>query len=50
MDNNFFSQDDLADLFLQLENIEDTSEATETEEEKASRKRYEDIIKKHKEN
>lgn len=48
MDNNFLNSDDLADLFSQLEDIEDV-EVEETEEEKASKRRYEEIIKKHKE-
>lgn len=48
MDNNFLNMDDLADVFAQLGTIEE--EPVEmTEEEKASQRRYEEIIKKHKE-
>lgn len=48
MDKNLLNLDDLSDVFAQLNEIEE--EATEmTEEEKASQRRYEEIIKKHKE-
>ena len=48
MDNNFLSMDDLADVFEQLESIPD-KEVPLTEEEIASQRRYDEIIKKHKE-
>ena len=48
MDNNFLSMDHLADVFEQLESIPD-KEVPLTEEEIASQRRYEEIIKKHKE-
>lgn len=48
MDNmNFFSLDDLESVFAELDEIE-ADEAEPTEEEKASERRYEEIIKKHK--
>lgn len=47
MDNNLLNMDDLADVFAQLDSIEE-EEAPLTEEEKASQRRYEEIIKKHK--
>ena len=49
MDNNLLNMDDLADVFAQLDSIEE-EEAPLTEEEKASQRRYEEIIKKHKNN
>ena len=48
MDNNLLSMDDLADVFEQLESIPD-KEVPLTEEEIASQRRYDEIIKKHKE-
>lgn len=42
-----FDMDDLADVFAQLETIE-TAPVEMGEEEKASLRRYEEIIKKHK--
>lgn len=47
MDQNFFNMDDLADVFEQLNNIEEVPVEMD-EEEKASQRRYEEIIKKHK--
>ncbi len=47
MDNNLLNMDDLADVFAQLDSMEE-EEAPLTEEEKASQRRYEEIIKKHK--
>ena len=48
MDNlNFFSLDDLESVFAELDEIE-ADEAEPTEEEKASKKHYKKIIKKHK--
>ncbi len=47
MANNFLNLEDLSDVFAQLEQIEDV-ETELTEEEKASQKRYDEIIKKHK--
>ena len=44
---NLLNFDDLADVFAQLNDIEDAPEEL-TEEEKASQRRYEEIIKKHK--
>lgn len=49
MDNNLLNMDDLADVFAQLDSIEE-DETPLTEEEKASQRRYEEIIKKHKNN
>ena len=46
---NLLNFDDLADVFAQLNDIEDAREEL-TEEEKASQRRYEEIIKKHKNN
>lgn len=46
-DNNLLNFDDLADVFEQLKDIEEVTEEL-TEEEKASQRRYEEIIKKHK--
>ena len=43
---NLLNFDDLADVFAQLNDIKDTPEEL-TEEEKASQRRYEEIIKKH---
>ena len=47
MEKKFLSDDDLADLFAQLDQVEEV-EPELTEEEKASQRRYEEIIKKHK--
>jgi hypothetical protein len=47
MDNNLLNMDDLADVFAQLDSMEE-KEVPLTEEEKASQRRYEEIIKKHK--
>lgn len=47
--NNLLNMDDLADVFAQLSDIEDAPEEL-TEEEKASQRRYEEIIRKHKNN
>ena len=44
---NLLNFDDLADVFAQLNDIEDAPEEL-TVEEKASHRRYEEIIKKHK--
>ena len=44
---NLLNLDDLADVFAQLNDIEDAPEEL-TEEEKASQRRYEEIIKKPK--
>ena len=46
---NLLNLDDFADVFAQLNDIEDAHEEL-TEEEKASQRRYEEIIKKHKNN
>ena len=46
---NLLNFDDLADVFAQLNDIEDAPEEL-TEEEKASQRRYEEKIKKHKNN
>ena len=46
-DKNLLQFDDLKDLFSQLDSIEEPEEEL-TEEEKASQRRYEEIIKKHK--
>ena len=46
---NLRNLDDLADVFAQLNDIEDAPKEL-TEEEKASQRRYEEIIKKHKNN
>ena len=46
---NLLNLDDLADVFAQLNDIEDAPKEL-TEEEKASQRRYEEIIKKHKNN
>lgn len=48
MSDNFLNLDDLADVFAQLDSIEDTEIAMD-EEELASKRRYDEIIKKHKE-
>lgn len=45
--NNLLSFDDLSDVFEQLNGMEDVHEEL-TEEEKASQRRYDEIIKKHK--
>lgn len=47
MDNNLLNMDDLADVFAKLDTIEE-DETPLTEEELASQRRYEEIIKKHK--
>lgn len=47
MDQNFLSMDDLADVFAQLDTIEEVPVEMD-EEEAASQRRYEEIIKKHK--
>lgn len=47
MDQNFFNMDDLADVFAQLDTIEEVPVEMD-EEEIASQRRYEEIIKKHK--
>ncbi len=54
MDNkNLLNLDDLADVFAQLESIPDDNEAEQSnqldEEISASQRRYNEIIKKHKE-
>lgn len=45
--DNLLNMEDLEDVMAQLETMEDV-EIEESEEEIASRKRYEEIIKKHK--
>ena len=51
-DNNLLNMDDLADIFAQLNDIEEAPKAQSDEEpspeELASQRRYEEIIKKHK--
>lgn len=47
MSENLLNLDDLADVFAQLENIEEKPVKMD-EEELASQRRYEEIIKKHK--
>lgn len=47
MEGNFLNLEDLADVFSQLEAIEEKP-VEMSEEEKASQRRYQDIIKKHK--
>lgn len=47
MDNNLLNLDDLADVFAQLDTIEEQP-VEMSEEEKASMRRYQEIIKKHK--
>jgi hypothetical protein len=47
MDNNFLNMEDLADVFAQLDTIQETPTVMD-EEELASQRRYEEIIKKHK--
>lgn len=47
MDNNLLNMDDLTDLFAQLDAIEESPKEMD-EEERASQRRYEEIIKKHK--
>lgn len=47
MDNNLLSFDDLADVFAQLDTIEEAPTEMD-EEELASQRRYDEIIKKHK--
>ena len=48
-ENQFLDMGDLADLMSQLDSIEEPEEQPMTEEELASKRRYEEIIKKHKE-
>ena len=45
--DNLLNMDDLKDVLAQLETMEDV-QVEQTEEEIASQKRYEEIIKKHK--
>ncbi len=45
--DNLLNMDDLNDVLAQLETMEDVK-VEQTEEEIASQKRYEEIIKKHK--
>lgn len=45
--DKFFSADDLSDVLAQLDSMENV-ETELTDEERASQKRYEEIIKKHK--
>lgn len=47
MEQNLLNLDDLADVFAQLDAIEEVPVEMD-EEEKASQRRYEEIIKKHK--
>ncbi len=47
MSNEFFNLDDLADVFAQLDEIEE-EEVEMDEEALASKRRYDEIIKKHK--
>ncbi|MCM1466680.1 MAG: hypothetical protein NC086_00925 [Alistipes sp.] len=47
MDDNLLNLDDLADVFAQLDTIEEQP-VEMSEEEKASMRRYQEIIKKHK--
>lgn len=49
MDNNLLNFDDLADVFAQLDTIEEQPVEMD-EEEKASMRRYQEIIRKHKNN
>lgn len=49
MDNNLLNLDDLASVLDELSTMEDV-EAPMTEEEIESQRRYEEIIKKHKDN
>lgn len=46
-EKNLLNMDDLADVFAQLDSMEDVK-VEATEEELASQRRYEEIIKKHK--
>lgn len=48
MDGNFFKDDDLADLFKELEESQEEVEVVEDKEMDASQRRYLEIIKKHK--
>ncbi|MGN0160148.1 MAG: hypothetical protein ACI4AQ_02035 [Lachnospiraceae bacterium] len=47
MDGNLLNMEDLADVFAQLETIEEEPVKMD-EEELASQRRYEEIIRKHK--
>ncbi len=47
-DNNFFSDSDLSDIFKELDEANSNIEAVEDDEETlASQRRFEEIIKKH---
>ena len=48
MDSNFFKEDDLADLFKEMEESQEGTEVVEDKEMSASQRRYMEIIKKHK--
>lgn len=48
MDGNFFKEDDLADLFREMEESQEGTEMEEDKEMSASQRRYQEIIKKHK--
>lgn len=48
MNNNLLNMDDFADILDELESLPSHDERPLTEEELASQRRYEEIIKKHK--
>ena len=48
MDNNFLTEDDFGDLLAELEASQPEEDEVEDAETEASRRRYEEIIKKHK--
>lgn len=48
MNSDFFSNDDLADLFAEMDSLDDGTNSTDDSEMLASRRRFDEIIKKHK--
>lgn len=47
-EKKLFSNDDLADLFMEFESDENKVDGVDDEEMEASERRYKEIIKKHK--
>ena len=48
MNSDFFSNDDLADLFAEMDSLDTGSDEADDTEMLASQRRFDEIIKKHK--
>ncbi|MBQ5790980.1 MAG: hypothetical protein IIW01_11885 [Thermoguttaceae bacterium] len=47
MNSDFFSNDDLADLFEEMDALDDGNSSSDDAEMQASKRRFDEIIKKH---